>query len=275
MIDLGRRPVGLLDSGFGGLSVALAVARLLPSEHLVYAADCGGAPWGERTDDYVVARVDAITDFLLSHDVKAIVVACNTATAIAVEHMRERLSIPVIGIEPAVKPAVCSTRTGAVGVLATPATIASNRYRRLCAEVVASSEKHVRIFDAPAPGLMQCVEHGDFSTPETRALVEHFVAPLAAKGADRIVLGCTHYPFLSEEIARCAGPGVELIDPAPAVARQLERRLLERGALNPDAAAGTRRFFATDANAARERVLATLWARSGEAGVRLEPLVER
>lgn len=184
--------------------------------------------------------------------------------------------MPVVGIEPAVFPAVRETVTGTVAVLATPKTIDGLKYRALREEALRWAHEHrsvsVDVIDVPAPGLMQCVERGDFATPETRALVRNFLEPAAARGADRIVLGCTHYPFLLEAIRECV-PGAEPIDPAPAVARQLMRRLREEGLATPRTAGGTSRFFATDPTTEREAVLRTLWRASGETEPRLEALV--
>lgn len=255
-------PIGILDSGFGGLSVMRAVHAALPHERLIYAADCGFAPWGDRTDDYINARVDAVVNFLVFQGIKALVVACNTATAVAVARLRSSLPIPVVGIEPAVFPAVRETQAGKAGVLATVKTIASGKYCRLKAQALAWAAENrpmpVEIIDAPCPGLMECVERGEFHSPATRALVERYVRPIALAGADRLVLGCTHYPFLAEEIARAAGPQIKLIDPAPAVARQLGRRLDETGARR-GSGLGACTFYATDPTDARERVLKTLW----------------
>ena len=247
--------VGILDSGFGGLSVARAVAELLPQENLVYAADCGFAPWGDRTDDFILERTHALVSHLLRKDVKAIVIACNTATAVCAESLRAELSMPVVGIEPAVLPGARTTRTGIIGVMATTKTLASAKYRHL----KSIAPKEVRIIDCPCPGLMDCVEAGEFRTPHTMALLREYVEPLVEAGADTLVLGCTHYPFLSDAIRLTAGPGIRLIDPAPAVARQLKRRLDEPGLLNDTKKAPARIFCTTDANEARERILRLLW----------------
>ena len=249
------RPVGILDSGFGGLSVARAVAELLPQENLVYAADCGFAPWGDRTDDFILERTHALVSHLLRKDVKAIVIACNTATAVCAESLRAELSMPVVGIEPAVLPGARTTRTGIIGVMATTKTLASAKYRHL----KSIAPKEVRIIDCPCPGLMDCVEAGEFRTPHTMALLREYVEPLVEAGADTLVLGCTHYPFLSDAIRLTAGPGIRLIDPAPAVARQLKRRLDEPGLLNDTKKAPARIFCTTDANETRERILRLLW----------------
>jgi len=244
------RPVGILDSGFGGLSVARAVAELLPQENLIYTADCGFAPWGDRTDDFILERTHALVSHLLKRDVKAIVIACNTATAVCAELLRSELSMPV-----AVLPGARTTRTGVIGVMATTKTLASLKYSHLKAVV----PKGIRILDCPCPGLMDCVEAGEFQTPRTMALLKTYVQPLVTAGADTLVLGCTHYPFLADAIRLTAGPDVRLIDPAPAVARQLKRRLDAGGLLNDTKKAPERIFCTTDANDARERILRLLW----------------
>ncbi len=249
------RPVGILDSGFGGLSVARAVAELLPHESLIYTADCGFAPWGDRTDDFILERTHALVSHLLRKDVKAIVIACNTATAVCAEQLRSELSMPIVGIEPAVLPGARTTRTGVIGVMATTKTLASSKYRHL----KAVAPENIRILDCPCPGLMDCVEAGEFRTPHTMALLKTYVQPLVAAGADTLVLGCTHYPFLADAIRLAAGAGVRLIDPAPAVARQLKRRLDAAGLLNNTKKAPGRIFCTTDANEARERILRLLW----------------
>lgn len=260
------RPIGLLDSGFGGLSVARAVRAALPHEDLIFAADCGFAPWGDRTDDFILERCGRLVDFLLGKNIKALVIACNTATAVCAAALRRRLPIPVIGIEPAVFPAVRETETGVIGVLATAKTVTSAKYETLAADALRWARENrgldVKLFSQGCPGLMECVERGDFDGPETVRLIENYVAPMREAHADRIVLGCTHYPFLAEALAR-AVPQAVLLDPAPAVAQQLVRRLFEEGLQREEPAhRGTERFHATGANAAREAVLRTLWSDS-------------
>lgn len=260
---MNRAPVGILDSGFGGLSVYAALRRLLPGESTVFAADCAGAPWGDRSDEYILGRLEGLVGFLLSRNVKAIVLACNTATAVGAAVLRERLLIPVIGIEPAVLPGCRETKTKVIGVLATTKTIRSAKYRHL--KTLAPAD--VTVLDQPCPGLMDCVEKGAFHAPETVKLARRYVAPLVEAKADRLVLGCTHYPFLSDVLREVAGPGVELIDPAPAVVRQLERRLAANDALS-DGFSPEHRFFTTGANERRAAVLRLL---AGE-DARLEAL---
>ena len=248
-------PVGALDSGLGGLSVLKEVRRLLPAEDLVFACDCGMAPWGDRSDDWIRTRVNHIADYLLSRKCKALVIACNTATAVAVEQLRARVNVPVIGIEPAVKPAVKISRSGVVGVIATTKTIRSPRLRRLI-EKFSFGEKVVTM---PCPGLMEKVEAGAFGSPDTVEMLHRYIDPLLSQGADTLVLGCTHYPFLIQAIRQITGDDVRIIDPSPAVARRLQSQLEEFGLLEQEQRTGTEEFWCTGDTSTPGAVLAKLW----------------
>lgn len=226
-------PIGIFDSGVGGISVLREIRALLPQENLVYFADSGHCPYGGKPREAIVERAVAITDTLLARGAKLIVVACNTATIAAVEHLRATYPIPFVGMEPAVKPAVSATKTGVVGVLATGAALAGEKFHRLLAEHAGG----VRMITQPCPGLVEQVEAGDLDGPQTRALVEAYTAPLLAQNADVLVLGCTHYPFLAPLIRDVVGPGVKLLDTGAAVARQV-RRVLEREGLLRDGGVG-------------------------------------
>lgn len=219
-------PIGVFDSGVGGISVLREIRTLLPQEDLVYFADSGHCPYGAKSREAIVERAVAITELLLARDAKLIVVACNTATIAAVEHLRANYPVPFVGMEPAVKPAVAATRTGVVGVLATGAALAGEKFHRLLAEHAGG----VRMITQPCPGLVEQVEAGELDGPRTRALIEAYTAPLLAQGADVLVLGCTHYPFLAPLIREVVGPGIRLLDTGAAVARQV-RRVLERDQL--------------------------------------------
>ena len=259
---LGRRrnrPIGIFDSGIGGLSIALEIRRVLPHERLLYVADSGHAPYGDQPPAFIERRSLAIVDFLIEQNAKAVVVACNTATALAVEALRARWSLPIVAIEPAVKPAAATTRSRVVGVLATTQTIASTRFERL-AETFGAD---VQILAQPCPGLVDRVEAGDRGGTETRRLVEGYVRPLIEKGVDTLVLGCTHYPFVRGLIEEAAGPGVAIIDPAAAVARELRRRLAEDQLLADDADPGSMRFWTTGDPARMSDILASLGVDAG------------
>ena len=234
-----NNPIGVFDSGVGGLSVFRQILTDLPGEMLLYMADSGCAPYGNKSADFVVQRSFTITEFLLEQGAKAVVVACNTATAASIAQLRARFDIPIIGIEPALKPAVAETRSGVVGILATSNTVRSDKF----AALLDRHSEHTRVLVQPCPGLADCVERGELSGLRPRFLLERYLEPLLAHGADTLVLGCTHYPFLIPLIQRLTGPGIAILDPSPAVAQQL-RRQLELGELLAESGApGGERYF--------------------------------
>lgn len=207
--------IALYDSGMGGLSVLREVRALLPRHDLLYLADAAFCPYGARPAEAVRERALACGRWLARHGAHMLVVACNTATAVAIEALRGELAAPVVGMEPGVKPAIAATRSGVVGVLATGGTLASERFSALVQRFAGG----VEVRTVPCPGLVECVEEGDVSGPRPRALLRRYLGALHA--ADTIVLGCTHYPFLRALIAELAGPDVRLIDTGPAVARRV------------------------------------------------------
>jgi glutamate racemase len=214
-------PVGIFDSGLGGLSVLRAVRSALPDERLIYVADSLYAPYGERDDDFIADRTLAIGEWLVSRGVKALVVACNTATAQSIALARERLPIPVVGVEPGIKPAALLSQSRVVGVLATAVTLRSARFQALI-------DRHAgdcRFMLQPGHGLVQAVERCDTQSPEVIALLADYLQPMLDARADTLVLGCTHYPFLDQAIRSIVGDRVALIDTSVAIARQLERQL--------------------------------------------------
>jgi len=213
--------IGVFDSGVGGLSVWKELHALMPEEGYVYFSDSAFCPYGPKPAEAVRARVALITDFLISKGAGMVVVACNTATAAAISWLRSRYDIPFVGMEPAVKPAVQYTKSGVVGVLATAGTLKGSLYLHTLANFAGS----VKVVEEVGTGLVELVESGNTDSPEAFALVSKYVKPMVEAGADNIVLGCTHYPFLLGPIQRAAGPGVAVINPAPAVARQAQRLL--------------------------------------------------
>lgn len=220
-------PIGVMDSGVGGISVLKHIHALLPNEQLLYFADSLHAPYGSKTSAEIQARCFEVADFLISNQVKALVVACNTATAAAIDVMRARYSIPIIGMEPAVKPAAAATRNGIIGVLATVGTLKSAQF----AALLESYGRNVEVVTQGCVGLVECIERGELETAHTEELIRRYCAPLLAEGADTIVLGCTHYPFLRPLIEKQVGADVVLIDTGAAVARQLHKRLDALGLL--------------------------------------------
>lgn len=252
-------PVGVFDSGVGGLSVLLEIRRQLPAERLIYVADSGHAPYGDKPPAYVQARAEHILAQLRRAGCKAVVVACNTVTGLSIQALRERHpDWPIVAIEPAVKPAVALTRSGIVGVLATRNTVASPGLARL----IAAHAAGVRVLPQACPGWVERVERGELDGPETEAAVAQQVRPLLAVGADVLVLGCTHYPFLRPVIERVAGPSVTVLDPAPAVARELARRLAQAGLAAPGPAPGDVAFWTSGDLAQTQRVIALLWGQA-------------
>lgn len=214
------RPLGVFDSGVGGLSVMRAIRQELPAEAVIYLADQAHVPYGPRSLEEVRAFSEEITRFFLSQGVKLVVVACNAASAAALHHLRKTFpDLPFVGMEPAVKPAAETTRSGVVGVLATPATFQGALY----ASVIERFAQGVTVLQHTCPGLVARIEADDLNSGETRLILEKALRPMLAQGIDTVVLGCTHYPFVIPLIQEIVGPGVRVIDPAPAVARQVER----------------------------------------------------
>ncbi|HZW05131.1 MAG TPA: glutamate racemase [Anaerolineaceae bacterium] len=247
-------PIGMFDSGVGGLSVFQAVRRLMPAQPVIYLADQAHVPYGPRPMSEVRRFSEDITRYLLEQGARLIVVACNTASAAALHHLREVLpEVPFVGMEPAVKPAAEGTHTRRVGVLATPATFQGELY----ASVVERFAGDVILYQDTCPGLVGEIEAGRLDGEAARAILERAIRPMLAAGIDTIVLGCTHYPFAIPLIESIAGPGVRVIDPAPAVARQARRLLTVRGWLSTDGR-GPVRFLTTGDPAAFESLLPQL-----------------
>jgi len=212
--------VGVFDSGVGGLSILRALRAHLPHAALLYVADSANAPYGEKSEDFIIGRSLHIAAFLVSQGAQVLVVACNTATAAAVHALRQaHPHLPIVGIEPGVKPAVAASRLKKVGVMATPGTLASAKFARL----VAAHEADAEIVLQPCPGLAAAIETGELDSPTVRELVTTFTRPLKAAGVDTVVLGCTHYPFVAPLIVAEMGEGVQLVDTAEAVARHTTR----------------------------------------------------
>ena len=225
------RPIGIFDSGIGGLTVTNAMQQALPTERLLYFADTVHIPYGQRSLEEVRQFSTAITRVLIAADCKLLVIACNTASAAALAHLRAHFpTVAFVGMEPAVKPAVEQTLSGVVGVIATTATFQSAVY----ASVVGRFAKDVEVIHQPCPGLVQQIEAGELETDHTEKMLRGWLEPMLAKNIDALVLGCTHYPFVRPLIERILGPSVRIIDPAPAVAKQVDR-ILEQRDLNAPA----------------------------------------
>ena len=235
-----QAPIGVYDSGVGGLSVLQAIHAQLPSENTIYFADQAKVPYGERPLEEVRQLAESVTRRLMQEGAKLIVIACNTASAAALKHLRAlHPDFPFVGMEPAVKPAAEQTLSGKVSVLATPSTFHGELY----ASVVERFARDVKVYQATCPGLVRQIEKGYLETPKTRRILEEALKPMLLEGVDTLVMGCTHFPFVIPLIRKIAGEDVRVIDPAPAVARQVERVLEACNLLNSSGTLGKATFF--------------------------------
>ncbi|AZE76569.1 glutamate racemase [Pseudomonas synxantha] len=252
-------PIGVFDSGIGGLTVLEEIQQLLPHESLLYVADCGHIPYGEKTPAFILERSRSVAEFFRAQGAKAFVIACNTATVAAVADLRQDYpDWPLVGMEPAVKPAAAATRSGVVGVLATTGTLQSAKFAALLDRFATD----VRVITQPCPGLVELIETGDLDSPVLHRLLQGYVEPLVSAGCDTIILGCTHYPFLKPLLAQMLPPSIILIDTGAAVARQLKRLLGERDLLaagDPEPA----QFWTSGDLVHLRNILPTLWKHPG------------
>ncbi len=251
-------PIGVFDSGIGGISVLQHIHALLPHEQLLYAADSKYAPYGSKTPEEIQSRCFELTDFLIAKGAKAIVVACNTATAAAIDLMRAKYTLPIIGMEPAVKPAAAASKNGVIGVLATVGTLKSAQF----AGLLESYGRNVKVVTQGCIGLVECIERGELRSDNTLDLLERYCQPLLDEGADTIVLGCTHYPFVKPLIRQIVGDGVTLIDTGAAVAKHLQKRLAAVDLLTQQHQAGTVKFWTNSHAADAKQVIEALWGKS-------------
>lgn len=251
-------PVGVFDSGVGGLSVLGEIHCLLPNESMLYVADCGHIPYGEKTAEFIRERCAVMAEFFRGQGAKALVLACNTATVAGVADLRERYpNWPIVGMEPAVKPAAAATRTGVVGVLATTGTLQSAKFAALLDRFAAD----IHVVTQPCPGLVELIETGDLTSPTIRQLLHSYVEPLLAAGCDTIILGCTHYPFLKPLLREMVPSSITLIDTGGAVARQLKSLLTQNYLLGCGPARPTEFWTSGDTDNFRN-ILPVLWETS-------------
>ncbi len=258
-------PIGVFDSGVGGLSVLRAMRALMPEESILYFGDQRHVPYGPRSMEQIQNFSEGITKFLLNHDSKLIVVACNTASAAALTYLRgcfAKRAVSFVGMEPAVKPAAETTKTGRVGVLATPATFQGALY----ASVVERFGAGVEFFQHTCPGLVSQIEKGELNSADTRAILEDALFPMldASRNIDTVVLGCTHYPFVIPLIEQILGENVRVIDPAPSVAKQVKRLLEAAGTKNQSQGRASVRFFTSGNPTEMKSMLPVLLGESGE-----------
>lgn len=239
---LSQNLIGIFDSGVGGLSVLREIRALLPAHPLLYIGDQFHVPYGKRQQNEILEFSKVITQYLLDSGAVLIVVACNTASAAALKELRRIfLDTPFVGMEPALKPASQQTHNGVVGVLATPATFQGELYNTL----VERFASNVEILTSTLPGLVEEIEDGNLDSPKNRSILEKAIRPMLDKGADTLVLGCTHYPFVLPLIQEIAGPKVNVIDPAPAIARRTKSLLEQEDILNPSTDPAAVSYFTT------------------------------
>lgn len=231
--------MGVFDSGLGGLSVLHEMRALLPGEDVLYYADSAHCPYGGRSPGYILGRCTAIMDYLLERGSKLVVVACNTASSVALHELRALYKTPIVGMVPAVKPAATATRAGKVCVLATPRTVTGEALAALIRE----HARGVEVFTVPGIGLVELVEAGKLEGPEVEAGLKPLLCPMLERGVDTVVLGCTHYPFLTSAIRRLGGPELAIVESGAAVARRTRDVLQERGLLRAGGAEGRLELF--------------------------------
>ncbi len=224
--------IGVFDSGLGGLTVVQAMTQLIKGAQIFYVADTKNAPYGEKTPEQILQFSLNITNYLITtHQIDALILACNTATSSAIKHLREMYpSLIIIGTEPGIKPAIEQTKTGKIGVLATPATLQGDKYKRLSQTLAA--QKNVAIFEQACPGLVEQIEKGELESEATHGLLETWLAPMRENNVDTIVLGCTHYPLVSQSIEKIMDRNVSLIHTGEAISRHLLSLGTEKGHLN-------------------------------------------
>lgn len=248
-------PIGVLDSGVGGLSVLKHLHQLLPRESFFYLADSAWAPYGPKSDHEIRERCCRIVDRLLEQDIKALVLACNTATAAAVVELREQYAIPIVAMEPAIKPAVALSRKGVIAVLATEGTIDSERFLDLRSRF----DDQVEIITVACHGLVDSIEQWPGDKMRRQVLLKQYIQPVLARAADTLILGCTHYPLIMDEIQAVVGSHVTLLDTGPAVARELMRRLEALGLESHSESTPAPVFFTTGDPAQQQPLLSHFW----------------
>jgi len=232
-------PIGIFDSGVGGLTIYEEIHKLLPHENIIYLADSKNAPYGEKSKEEIIAISVKNTEFLLSHGCKLIVVACNTASTNAVKFLRDNYDIPFIRVQPAIKPAALKSKTKVVGILATKSTLNSE----LLYETSQRFAQGVHVVEKVGEGLVSLIESGKIHSEEMTELLNKHIQPMLEKNIDHLVLGCTHYPFLTDQIKEIVGPQVDIIDSGEAIARQTKVILQEESLINPESGEILRVFY--------------------------------
>lgn len=223
-------PIGIFDSGLGGLTIWSAIRERLAQESIIYVGDQGRCPYGPRSPQEIQTYSEQITRFLLAKDCKLIVIACNTATAAAIGILRQKYAVPFVGLEPALKPAVLASKSGKVGILATEGTFSGQHFKQTQAQYGVGKKFFLQV----GHGLVAAVENGDLDTPATQKLLERYLVPMLDEGVDQIVLGCTHYPLLRPTMEKIVGEQAVILDPSAAIARRVEYILQEAQKLSQE-----------------------------------------
>ncbi len=249
---MNTQAIGLFDSGVGGISIWQAVKQILPNEHTIYLADNLNAPYGEKSKDEIIALSEKNTEFLLNHNVKLIIVACNSASTNAIPHLRQKYKVPFIRIQPAIKPAGLQSKTKVIGLLATQATLESAMLKEL-KQIIPTQD--IEIIGQYGKGLVEIVEQNRMESPKTYELLQKYLQPMLDKHVDQLVLGCTHYPFLIPQMKKIVGNRMQIIEPGMAIARQTKRILTEFDLLAPENQHANHYFYANKSTKAIQTIL--------------------
>lgn len=250
-----NQPIGIFDSGVGGLSVTKCITSHLPNEKIIYVADSLYAPYGDNSIDLITKRVNTIADWFISQHCKAIVVACNTATVNAIDQLRDRLSIPIIGVEPAIKPAAQHSKTKSIGVLVTQATAINQRFLNL----INTYKNGANVVIQPCLGLVELIESGQMGSPKLRQLLTEYLTVVKDHNIDTLVLGCTHYPFINDVITDIVGDKITIMETALPVTKQLEQQLIDHNIRSTSTDNAQILFYSSLVNNQQQRVFNTLW----------------
>jgi glutamate racemase len=256
--NINSQAIGIFDSGVGGLSIAKCIHQHLPNESLIYVADSLFAPYGDKSSAVIIERVNKLADWLISQDVKAIVVACNTATVIAIDQLRARVNIPIIGVEPAIKPAALHSKTQKIALLVTEATAINHRFLAL----VNKHKNGAQAFIQPCAGLVELIEQGLHESEQCRQLLNGFLQPLLQNNIDKLVLGCTHYPFVSAMIQEIVGDKVTIMETALPVTEQLIRQLGHNNLLASGEHVFQQTFFSSQISLHQEHLMSALFEKN-------------
>ena len=250
-----NNPIGVIDSGVGGISVLKCIRAHLPHENLIYVADSKFAPYGEKANEEITRRVLTAFDFLNKQEVKSVVVACNTATAASIQTVRDKFNYPIIGMEPAVKPASLMSKNKVVGVLATSGTLLSAKFSAL----LEHHSNDIHFITQPCFGLVELVEKGDLESSALTALLKKYIDPLLKEDIDTLVLGCTHYSFIKPAIQKLMPDHIKIVETGDAVANYLNHVLIEKHLLNENTVLGTTDFWTNSLDQNAGNVIAKLW----------------